>query len=324
MRMRPLFHEGPEIGVVGLSLSAPPTASLPLNQLAILAPDSEDPDESGENRIAGTVRRALEIGVNLIDTDWITANGHAQEVAGRALENVPRDSYFLTGKSGPRLTFHGDLMLDNSRANLINQCHDSLFRLKTDHFDLYQVHWPDDTAPGQTARGLMDVQHAGQARWAGVCNYSLEQVKALNEHLNLQTVQAPLNPLNRGALQDLLPWCADNGVGFLASDPLLAGLLSGRYGGDEEFTDEDRDAFFTQPTFGRAVKFARELDALTDFTPAQLAAGWCLDQPGVSCVLCPVGEADEFGRLAEMGGEPLDKPTLDAIDELAKKHGFIG
>ena len=85
MRMRPLFREGPQVSVIGLSLSAPPTASQPLNQLALIAPQSEDPAESGENGQTATITRALELGVNLIDTDWITANGHAQEVLGRAL-----------------------------------------------------------------------------------------------------------------------------------------------------------------------------------------------------------------------------------------------
>lgn len=324
MRKRPLFNGGPEVGVVGLSLSAPPTGSLPLNQLAALAPASEDPAESGEERIIETIRRALELGVNLIDTDWITANGHAQEVAGRALEIIPRESFILTGKSGPRLTFHGELTIDNSRANLINQCHDSLFRLKTDHVDLYQVHWPDGTAPEQTAKGLMDAQHAGQAKWAGVCNYSLSQIKQLADHVPLQTAQAPLSILNRVALDDLLPWCNGNGVGYLASNPLQSGLLAGKFSGDEEFTDADRDAIFTQPTFGRAVEFARELNDLSDYSASQLAVGWCLAQEHVACVLCPGASADEVAAFAQVAENPLESALVTGIDELAKRHGFIG
>ena len=137
MRMRSLFRGGPEVGQIGLSLSAPPTASQPLRQLAILAPESEDPSVSGEDDAAACIRRAIELGVNLIDSDWITANGHAQEVLGRTLQGLDRDKQFITIKAGPRLAFHCELVLDNSRANLINQCHDSLFRLKTERIDLY-------------------------------------------------------------------------------------------------------------------------------------------------------------------------------------------
>jgi aryl-alcohol dehydrogenase-like predicted oxidoreductase len=312
MRMRPLFRGGPMVSEIGLSLSSPPTASQPVRQLAILAPPSEDPVVSGEDTAAATIRRALELGVNLIDTDWITANGHAQEVLGRV--KLDRVSVIVTSKAGPRLKFHGGLSIDNSRANLINQCHDSLFRLKTDHVDLYQVHWPDNTAAERTARGLRDLIDGGYARWAGVCNYSLEQVRVLHAHIPLQTVQAPLNILNRKALE-LLPWCAANGVGFLAADPLMSGLLAGRFNGDEEFSDEDRDEFFNQPKFAGAVAFARELADVGD--PGRIAVGWALAQQGVSSVLCPIANVDSL-----VNAEPLDAAALARIEELARKSGL--
>jgi aryl-alcohol dehydrogenase-like predicted oxidoreductase len=293
MRMRPLFRGGPMVGEVGLSLSSPPTAWQPLRQLAMLAPASEDPAASGEDATAAAIRRALDLGVNLIDTDWITANGHAQEVLGRA--GLARDSVIITSKAGPRLKFHGGLSIDNSRANLMNQCHDSLFRLKTDHIDLYQVHWPDNTPVEQTARGLRDLIDGGYTRWAGVCNYSLEQVKALHAILPLQTVQAPLNILNRKTLE-LLPWCVENGVGFLAADPTMSGLLTGQFAGNEEFPEDDE--WFTQPKFAKAAEFARELVKLGD--PLQLAIGWCLAQD-VSSVLCPVGDVVEVNQASPGG-----------------------
>lgn len=318
MRMRPLFQNGPQVGVIGLSLSSTPTASQPLNQLALLAPQSEDPAESGEDAQAATIARALEMGVNLFDTDWITANGHAQEVLGRALKHVDRDAVYVTSKAGPRLAFHGELLIDNSRANLINQCHDSLFRLKTDRIDLYQVHWPDDTSPIQTARGLQDIVSGGYAKWVGVCNYGLPQLEALSGHIKLQTVQAPLNLLNRKSLK-LIEWCKDKGIGFLASDPLLSGLLTGAFTGEEEFTDSDRDEFFTQPKFGRAVAFAKDLAALGKYTPGQWAVAWALAQ-GAACVLVPAAEPDEFAELAKAGEIDLSDEDLAALDDLARKH----
>ncbi len=318
MRMRALFPGGPQVGEIGLSLSSPPSASQPVRRLAILAPASEDPAASGEDGTAQTIRRALQMGVNLIDTDWITANGHAQELLGRALQGVPRDSVFITSKAGPRLTFHGELTLDNSRANLINQCHDSLFRLKTDRIDLYQVHWPDDTNPAQTARGLQDIVSGNYASWVGVCNYTAAQLDALHGQIELQTVQAPLNPLNRAALNQVLPWCVEHGVGFLAADPLLSGLLTGRFSGDEEFTEEDRDEFFSPPKFAKAVAFARELAEIGH--PGRLAVGWVLAQPGASCVLCPAVEADEFAALA--GARALDPAEVQAVNELAQRHAL--
>lgn len=302
MRMRPLFRGGPMVSEIGLSLSSPPTAYQPVRQLAIIAPESEDPAASGADATTAAIRAALVAGVNLIDTDWITANGHMQEVLGRV--GLDRDKVIITSKAGPRLKFHGGLSIDNSRANLINQAHDSLFRLKADLIDLYQVHWPDNTPVEQTARGLRDLIDGGYARWAGVCNHSLEQVKALHAICPLQTVQAPLNILNRKALE-LLPWCLENGVGFLAADPTMSGLLTGRFKGDEEFPEDDE--WFTQPKLAKAAGFARELAKLGD--PAEFAVGWCLSQTGVSSVLCQVGEVASVGRLAPA--------TLDAIEALS-------
>lgn len=318
MRMRPLFQNGPKVGVIGLSLSSPPTASQPLNQLALIAPSSEDPSESGESEQSGTIAEALNLGVNLFDTDWITANGHAQEVLGRALKDADRDTVFVTSKAGPRLAFHGELLIDNSRANLINQCHDSLFRLKMDRIDLYQVHWPDDTSPIQTARGLQDIVSGGHASWVGVCNYNLPQLEALTGHIQLQTVQAPLNILNRKALE-LLPWCEQKGIGFVASDPLLCGLLTGKFSGDEEFADTDRDEFFSQPKFGRAVAFSKDLAAMDKYTPAEWAIAWSLAK-GAASVLVP---ATDFEALAGLNEIELSEDDLQGLDDLARKHELI-
>ncbi|MBZ0136871.1 MAG: aldo/keto reductase [Planctomycetes bacterium] len=321
MHTRPLFRNGPPVSVIGLSLSSPPTSSQPLNQLALIAPASEDPTQSGEDKRAATIARARELGVNLFDTDWITANGHAQEVLGRALHGTDRDSVFVTSKAGPRLAFHGELLIDNSRANLINQCHDSLFRLKTDRIDLYQVHWPDDTSPIQTARGLQDLVSGGYATWVGVCNYGLPQLEALAGHVKLQTVQAPLNVLNRKSLQ-LIEWCNTRGVGFLASDPLLSGLLNGKFTGNEEFTDTDRDEYFSQPKFGQAVAFASDLAALDKHTPGQWAVAWALAQ-GAASVLVQAADVADFDELAHAAEIELSDQELATLDALVQKHGLL-
>lgn len=319
METRPLFAGGPDVSVIGLSLSAPPTASLPLHQLAILAPETEDPAANGEDSLAATIRRAVELGVNLIDTDWITASGHAQEVLGRCLQALPREKLVIASKAGPRLTFKGALTVDNSRANIINQVHDSLFRLKLSRVDLLQIHWPDDSPAEQTARGLSDAMHAGLASSVGVCNYSASQAAALAAHVMPTSVQAPLSVLNRKACYELLPWCRASGVAFLASDPLLSGLLQGRFSGSEEFAESDLDEWFTQPAFSQAVKFAARLDELArerGWTGAQTAVAWALHQPGVTSVLVPASTLAEFEELAAAADIKLKADDLSAIDKL--------
>ncbi|MHC4841069.1 MAG: aldo/keto reductase [Planctomycetota bacterium] len=314
MSKRELFPGGPQVSSVSISLSAPPTASLPLANLAILAPDNNAPDASGEAATSATLQRAAQNGVNLIDSDWITANGHAQEILGRAFSD---QQVTITSKVGPRLDFKGQLKLDNSRGNIINQVQDSLFRLKRDRIDLLQVHWPDDTDPSQTARGLEDACHGGLARYVGVCNYSADQLKALMEHTTISTAQSPLSILNRAALDDVLPVCREFDIGFLACNPLQSGLLQGQFKGDEQFTEDDHDAFFRPEVLPKAVQTVAKLEDFAKslgMNAAQLSVAWCLNQEGVSAVLCPAIE--DFESLQKVDEVRLSADELASIDAI--------
>jgi len=325
MRKVQLGRDGPQVGVIAASLSAPPTASLPLARLAVLAPATQDPAFSGEDKSAAAVLAALQAGANLVDTDWITAGGHGQEILGRLLPQRNRDSLVIGGKGGPRLAFGGALKFDNSRGNLINQCQDSLFRLKTGHVDLFQVHWPDATEPAQTARGLLDLRHQGLVRHFGVCNYSAAQAAALHALAPLATAQAPVSLLRRAALVDLAPFCRRAGVTLLAADPLCAGLLAQRFTGDETFSEGDADDWFRQPSFGRACALARTLQAwgqARGLAGETVAAAWCLHQPGLGCVLAPATDATEMAALVAAAEVKMNPAELVELADLAQRHGF--
>lgn len=327
MRKVQLGRDGPQVGVIAASLSAPPTASLPLARLAVLAPATQDPVASGEDKSAAAVLTALAAGSGLVDTDWITAGGHGQEILGRLLPRLNREALVIGGKGGPRLGFRGELKIDNSRGNLINQCQDSLFRFKTGFIDLFQVHWPDATDPAQTARGLLDLRHQGLARHFGVCNYSAAQAAALHAHAPLATAQAPVSLLRRAALIDLAPFCRRAGVTLLAADPLCAGLLARRFAGDETFSDADADAWFVQPAFGRACALARELHQWAQargLAGETVAASWCLHQPGVGCVLAAATDAAEMSALLAAADVKLSAAELVDLAAMAQRHGFQG
>ncbi|MDC1141542.1 aldo/keto reductase [Planctomycetota bacterium] len=307
-----MFPDGPEVSPVSISLSAPPTASLPLPNLAVLAPETEAPAENGETTVHTTITDAVTTGLNFIDSDWITANGHAQEVLGRSTDN---QAVMFASKVGPRLDFKGLLKFDNSRGNIMNQLQDSLFRLKRDRVDLLQIHWPDDTDPAQTARGLDDACHATMARYTGVCNYSAAQLRALIVHTTIHTAQSPLSVLNRAALDDVLPVCREFDIGFLACDPLQSGLLTGKFKGDEQFTEDDHDAFFQPEALPGAVETVSKLGAFAKslgMTAAQLSVAWCLNQEGVSAVLVPATQ--DFDDLTKVADARLNSSDLAKID----------
>lgn len=317
MRQVALGSSGLECSVLAASLSAPPTAAMPLHALAVLAPATQDPAANGENTAQQALRVALDAGVSLVDSDWITAGGHAQEVLGRLVAGLAVRP-LVAGKGGPRLAFGGSLVLDNSRGNLINQCQDSLYRLKLPQLDLFQVHWPDATPPEQTARGLCDLRDMGLTRALGLCNHSVEQARAIAALAPLATVSAPLNLLRRGAAAELAPWCARTRIAFLAADPLCSGILARRYTGNETFADTD-DPRFGQPVFGRACGAARQVHEFAlarGLTGETLAVAWCLRQRGVSVVLCPVNDAADMARLLAAHDVQLPPADWRAIEDL--------
>lgn len=269
------------------------------------------------------LQSALAEGLNFIDSDWITASGHAQEVLGRALQENTSECLVST-KVGPRLDFSGALKIDNSRGNIINQVHDSLFRLKRDQVDLIQVHWPDDTLPSQTARGLEDACFNGLAKYIGVCNYSKNQIAKLMSKVTVSVAQSPLSILNRSALTEIVNACREFNIGFLASDPLQSGLLQGLFTGDEQFSEADYDAFFNPTVMPRAVMAVQELASFAramGLTTSQLSVAWCLNQEGVSAVLCPATK--DYYELQKAADIKLGSTDFAAIDQILDKYGLI-
>lgn len=322
MRKRPLFKNGPEISVLGLRLIAPPMAPRPRFGEQCLYEMKRLLDEPA----LALVRKALALGMNFIDTDWASANGHAEEIVGRVLRESGA-SAFVSSKGGPRFDFAGKLVSDNSRANLMNQCEDSLQRIGLPRLDLFSVNWPDDRVEcKQTARGLADLAHNGRTSLLGAANIPLAVLEQLAPHMPLHVVQSPLSLLERTKARGVSRFCAQRGAAFVATDPLAYGILEGKFTGNERFPEIDPEragSLFKPPMFERAARFSA---VLAEFAQARgtsretFSVAWALAQPGVSAVLIDPQTASEAESWAPAADLALGDSDLRAIDALLAEH----
>jgi aryl-alcohol dehydrogenase-like predicted oxidoreductase len=246
-----------------------------------------------------TIRQALDLGITCFDTAPGYGTGHAEETLGAALEGR-RDQATIVTKCGIVPRAHGSLQpgRDSSRASMLREIDDSLRRLRTDHVDVYLVHWPDPNTPLEETMATMDeIQKAGKTRLVGVSNFD---VPLLDQCLGLRSIdvlQVGYNLFDRRMEREVFPFCQANGIGVMAYGSLAYGLLTGAFSEDTTFDEGDWRAggiAFGQPILGgdnfrhnvRLVRRLRdEIAAPKAVTVAQLALAWVVGNPAVTTAM---------------------------------------
>ena len=241
--------------------------------------------------------RALEAGVNFVDTADTYSGGNAERITGQALRNlgVRRDEVVVATKVFGE-TGGGPNQRGSSRAHVLDGVRASLERLQLDHVDLYQLHGFDPATPAEeTLRALDDLVRQGLVRYVGVSNWAAWQVaKALGvaERLGLArfaSLQAYYTLAGRDAERELLPMLASEGLGMLVWSPLAGGLLSGKFGRGQEAAGTRRAAMpfppvDTERAYG-VIDVLRPMAAAKGASVAQLALAWLLHRPRVTSVI---------------------------------------
>ena len=276
-----------------------------------------------DDAAVATIHRALDSGVNLIDTAPAYGQGHSEEVVGRALKGR-RDRAVIATKVGLEWDQHGNVHRNASAARIQREIEDSLRRLQTEYVDIYQVHWPDSATPiDETANALQALYAAGKIRAIGVSNFSPAQMDAFAAVAPLHTVQPPYNLFERAAERDVLPYALAHGLTSLTYGALCRGLLSGRMREDTTFDGDDlrrTDPKFQLPRFAQYLRAVERLDELarTRFGKRviHLALRWVLDQPGVGAALWGARRPEQLDPLPDALGFTLDAQTKAEIDQI--------
>lgn len=272
---------------------------------------------------------ALERGINLIDTAPIYGHGRAEEIIGRAISaHGRREDFFIATKAG--LSWNPFGVFSNSTESRIRQeLEDSLRRLGTDFIDLYQIHWPDTRTPiAETAALLAEFQREGKVRSLGVSNFSVAQMEEFRSAAPLVSNQLPYNLFERQIEccahgENLLSWCAPNGIAVLTWSSLCRSLLAGRVHRGMSFDADDirsADPKFQEPRFSEYLAAVERLALLAKErygkSVLELAARWVLDRPGVSVALWGAKRPDQLDAVAGVMGWKLDAAAMAEIDRI--------
>lgn len=296
---------------------AKPASRIALGTWAIGGSMWGGPDDENAAR---TIDKALDLGINVIDTAPVYGFGHSEDVIGRALEGK-RGRVILATKVALNWQ-DGKVFRDSRPARIEQEIEDSLRRLRTDHIDLYQVHWPDPKTPIEdTARALEKLVKAGKVGALGVSNFSPAQMEEFRKFAPLATIQPPYNLFEREIEKDVLPYAVQNNLVVLAYGPLCRGLLSGRMTADRKFGGDDlrnSDPKFQQPRFGQYLQAVEDLKAIADKhgkSMLALAIRWVLDR-GPTIALWGARKPEQISGVDDAFGWTLDDADMKAIDAI--------
>jgi aryl-alcohol dehydrogenase-like predicted oxidoreductase len=271
------------------------------------------------------IRAALDAGVNWIDSAPIYGEGRASEVVGRVLRTIPADRRPLVFTKFGHHLIDGQRVNDGSRAQVMRDCEDELRRLQVERLDLFQLHWPTAQPIEETGAALVDLLTAGKIRAVGVSNFSAAQLAAWTAaKLPLHCVQNGCSLVKPEPGTAVLPWCAEQNVGFISHSSLFRGLLSGTWTKDKTFAPGDhrgeRDDF-RGPRLARWLQAIDELRVIAEedeLTVPQLAVGWLLCHEGMTGVIIGARNAAQGAALGELA-MPLKQAQLDAIDAVVAR-----
>ncbi len=275
-----------------------------------------------DNESIATLERALDLGVNLIDTAPSYGAGHAEEIVGKVIHER-RESVLVATKCGllpsDKSYTLGERYL--TRERIIRECEASLRRLRTDYIDVYQCHWPDPQTPiSETMLALRLLLEQGKIRALGLSNYSCEQVAAAMEFGPVHSLQPTFSLLQRRAAEDLLPFCAEHNIAALACDTLARGLLTGKLTEDSRIMGvRAADPEFIGARYRRNLERVAKLARIAvnyGKTVAQLAIHWVIRHPGVTSAVVGAERPSQIVENAGAVGWTLDPEDLTSIETL--------
>ncbi len=236
------------------------------------------------------LHRALELGVNFIDTADAYGDGMAESVLGEDLKKEGlRDEFVIATKF--YWNFEKEERHPDTRYEyILRECEASLKRLRTEHIDLYQIHaWDPLTRPEEVAAAFAQLKKEGKIRWAGVSNINADQMRMYSKFFDVASLQPKYSLLTREVEAHELPYCLENRIGVLVFSPLFRGLLTGKYARDQKFDDaRGGDPHFQGKAFQRLLDGVEDLKPFAEkygLTVAQLAVRWVLTHPAVTCAI---------------------------------------
>jgi aryl-alcohol dehydrogenase-like predicted oxidoreductase len=274
-----------------------------------------------------TILRAIELGVNWIDTAAVYGLGHSEEVVGKALKKLAHRPILATKCSlvwDAAKNVTGRLKKESVRAEIDA----SLRRLGVNEIDLYQMHWPNpDTDIEEGWSAMADLVKEGKVRYIGISNFNLEQLKRVQPIHRVASLQPPYSMLKRDIESELLGYCAANQIGVVVYSPMQKGLLTNKFqerlghltADDHRLQDPD----FQDPRLKvhlELVERLRPIAAKQGKSVAQLAIAWVLRRPEVTSAIVGARQPSQIEETVVAGEWVLTEEDNQLLDELLVDH----
>ena len=284
--------------------------------------------EPNESESIATIHRAIDLGINWIDTAAVYGLGHSEEIVAKALKGRSDRPYVFT--KGSRVwNDQGEITSSLKEQSLRREVENSLRRLEVDTIDLYQLHWPNpdpDIEEGWST--LAKLKSEGKLRYIGVSNFSVEQMERARKIAPITSLQAPYSLIKRDIEHDILPYCQEHNIGVIVYSPMMSGLLSGKMTREriDNFPEDDwrkRNEEFQEPRLSRNLKLASLLQDIGypyNRTTAEVAIAWTLRHPAVTGAIVGGRRPEQVEEIIGAAEFRLSESELEQIEKFLQEN----
>jgi aryl-alcohol dehydrogenase-like predicted oxidoreductase len=280
--------------------------------------------QQNDDDSVAAIHRALELGVNWIDTAAVYGLGHSEEIVARALAGRPGPRPYLFTKCGLRWDARGQTHRVLTAASIQQECEDSLRRLKVEAIDLYQVHWPvEDTRELEEGWSTMaKLQREGKVRWIGVSNFDVPQMRRALEIAPITSLQPRYSLVHPEVESEILPFCREAGIGVIAYSPMASGLLTGAMTRERIAALPGDDWRKHHPDFNEPglsanlalVQRLRTIGRRHGSSPGAVAIAWALRNSAVTAAIVGARRPEQVNDMVAAAEICLTRTDLREIE----------
>ena len=286
-------------------------------------------DQNDDQAIAA-IKRAVDVGVNWIDTAAVYGMGKSETLVGKAVAELPiADRPLIATKCGRTNAGNGQIGKSLQRASVIAECEASLQRLQIDCIDLYQMHWPQpDEEIEEGWETLVELKKQGKVRHIGVSNHDVSQLQRLQSIHPVASLQPPYSMISADVENEIIPFCGENKIGVVCYSPMGKGLLTGSFNVQRarDLSEKDhrsRDPRFQSPQLEINLEFVSGLNEIATnlgWTVAELAIAWVLRSPEVTSAIVGARRPEQIEQTAVAGTRVMSEDTTGEVQRLLNQR----
>jgi aryl-alcohol dehydrogenase-like predicted oxidoreductase len=276
---------------------------------------------------AYTIEKAMDLGINWIDTAPVYGLGNSELIIGRTLRQLKKKP-IIASKCGLCWDEKRKLFGCLKKESIKKELEESLKRLKTDAIDIYQIHWPNpDEDIEEGWETIQELKKEGKIRYGGVSNFSIDQLKRINSIAPTTSLQPPYNLLDNKIEKEIMPYCEANQIGLITYSPMHKGLLTGKFTKERlnnlplDDHRRKRDPFFHEPKFSQILSATQKLTKIAqqkNITLAQLSIAWILKKEEVTAVIAGARKPSQIEETAKAISIMLDESDITEINRIFK------